>query len=41
MDKTNYEFTEIELTHDEFNHLIFMGPPPIWEKYKNENEQGI
>ena len=35
---TSYEFTEIKLTEDEFKNLVFMGPPPIWEKYKNDTE---
>lgn len=30
---TSYIFTDVELTETEFNQLIFMGPPPIWQKY--------
>ena len=37
--ETFYEFTEVELTHTEFNNLVFMGPPPIWRKYKDEDEK--
>ena len=24
------EITKLELTEEEFDNLIFMGPPPIW-----------
>ena len=30
-----YEFTKLQLTQNEFNNLVFMGPPPWWE---NEDE---
>lgn len=33
-----YEFTRLELDQNEFNHLVFMGPPPQWEKHPEENE---
>ena len=33
----NYEFTKLELDKDEFHELIFMGPPPIWEKNPQEH----
>ena len=33
----NYEFTKLELDKDEFYELIFMGPPPIWEKNPQEH----
>ena len=26
----NYEYTKLELHKEEFDNLIFMGPPPIW-----------
>ena len=32
------EFTELELDANEFDNLVCMGPPPIWEKYREENE---
>lgn len=35
---TPYEFTEVGLTREEFDHLIFMGAPPIWKQYKDENK---
>ena len=25
-----YEFTKLQLTENEFNNLVFMGPPPWW-----------
>lgn len=31
------ELTKLELTRPEFNKLIFMGPPPIWRKYKDDH----
>ena len=34
----SYEFTEVELTEKEFKNLVFMGPPSIWEKYKDHDE---
>ena len=33
----NYEYTKLELDKEEFENLIFMGPPPIWEKYPQEH----
>ena len=30
-----YEFTKLQLTENEFNNLVFMGPPPWWT---NEEE---
>lgn len=38
--ETSYEFTEVELTQKEFDNLVFMGPPPIWEKYRNDEKYG-
>ena len=32
------ELTNLELTKQEFYKLIFMGPPPIWRKYKAEHD---
>ena len=32
------ELTKLELTRPEFNKLIFMGPPPIWRKYKDDHK---
>ena len=32
------EFTELELDANEFENLVCMGPPPIWQKYREENE---
>ncbi len=32
------EITKLNLTRDEFNNLIFMGPPPVWRKYKYDHE---
>lgn len=26
-------FTKLKLTRDEFDNLVFMGPPPAWERY--------
>lgn len=34
----NYEYTKLELDKEEFENLIFMGPPPIWEKYPQEHK---
>lgn len=34
----SYEFIRLELDQDEFDHLVFMGPPPQWEKHPEENE---
>ena len=33
-----YEFTRLELEDYEFDNLVFMGPPPLWEKYREEHE---
>ena len=33
----NYEYTKLELNKEEFENLIFMGPPPIWEKHPQEH----
>ena len=32
----DYRFTRLKLTRPEFNTLVFMGNPPIWEKYAND-----
>ena len=34
-DQVNQEhiFTKLKLTRDEFDNLVFMGPPPAWERY--------
>ena len=34
----SYEFTRLELEDYEFDNLVFMGPPPIWEKYPDDHE---
>ena len=34
----SYEFTELELDEKEFKNLVCMGPPPMWQKYREENE---
>ncbi|MDE0638441.1 MAG: hypothetical protein OXI43_21575 [Candidatus Poribacteria bacterium] len=36
-DYYKYVLTDIELTRDEFDNLIFMGPPPIWKKYPSQH----
>lgn len=35
MERVNREhiFTKLKLTRDEFDNLIFMGPPPPWKRY--------
>lgn len=33
----NYEYTKLELDKEDFDNLIFMGPPPIWEKHPQEH----
>ena len=33
-----YEFTRLELDQNEFDNLVFMGPPPLWEKHREEHE---
>ena len=30
--------TDMNLSRDEFDNLIFMGPPPIWEQYSDKHE---
>ncbi len=41
-----YEFTKLQLSQDEFNNLVFMGPAPWWEKEQtdppgwNQQERG-
>ena len=41
-----YEFTKLQLSQDEFNNLVFMGPPPRWENEQtdppgwNQQERG-
>ena len=34
-DQVNQEhiFTKLKLTREEFDNLVFMGPPPAWERY--------
>ena len=32
------EFTELELDENEFDNLVCMGAPPMWEKYHEEHE---
>ena len=34
----SYEFTRLELEDYEFDNLVFMGPPPIWEKHRDDHE---
>ncbi len=33
-----YEFTKLQLTRDEFNNLVFMGPPSSWKKDRHKHE---
>lgn len=33
-----YEFTNLQLSREEFNNLVFMGPPSSWKKEKQKHE---
>lgn len=36
IDMRTYDFTQLALTQAEFDTLIFMGPPPVWEDFAEE-----
>lgn len=33
-----YEFTKLQLSRDEFNNLVHMGPPSLWKKEQHKHE---